>query len=72
MEGFYPLLAVFYHYQFRTKKSIEHSFDWLDTISSSYVSREEKDQIRHFGMQLLASRRDLCKSVLIDVPSPNE
>ncbi|KAG5984030.1 hypothetical protein E4U55_006259 [Claviceps digitariae] len=59
IDGFYPLLAIFYHYQFRTKKSIELSFDWLDSISSSNVPREEKTQIRHFGQQLLVSRRGL-------------
>ncbi|KAG5987796.1 hypothetical protein E4U43_004935, partial [Claviceps pusilla] len=44
---------------FRTKKSIELSFDWLDSISSANVSREDKAQIRQFGQQLLSSRRNL-------------
>jgi hypothetical protein len=55
------LLAIFYHYQFRTKKSIEFSFDWLDNISSSHVPREDRDLIRRLGQQLLASRKELCK-----------
>lgn len=63
IDNFYPLLAVFYHYQFRTKKSIELSFDWLDNISSSNVPREDKSQIRYFGQKLLASRRDLYSYV---------
>ncbi|KID90035.1 hypothetical protein MGU_02740 [Metarhizium guizhouense ARSEF 977] len=59
VDNFYPLLTIFYHYQFRTKKSIELSFEWLDGISSSYVPREDKELIRRFGHQLLASRKDL-------------
>ncbi|KAG6038371.1 hypothetical protein E4U41_004237 [Claviceps citrina] len=63
IENFYPLLAVFYHYQFRTKKSIELSFDWLENMSSSNVPPEDKSQIRHFGQQLLVSRRALYSYV---------
>ncbi|KAF5125625.1 hypothetical protein E5D57_010315 [Metarhizium anisopliae] len=59
VDNFYPLLTIFYHYQFRTKKSIELSFEWLDGISSSHVPREDKELIRRFGHQLLASRKDL-------------
>ncbi|KAL6869296.1 hypothetical protein ACO1O0_000620 [Amphichorda felina] len=29
LEHFFPLVAIFYHYQFRTKKSLELSADWL-------------------------------------------
>ncbi|KAG5926818.1 hypothetical protein E4U42_002924 [Claviceps africana] len=63
MNKFYPMLAGFYHYQFRTKKSVELSFDWLDGISFSNVSREDKTQIRHVGRQLLTSRRELYHDV---------
>ncbi|KAK2596188.1 hypothetical protein QQS21_006393 [Conoideocrella luteorostrata] len=63
LNNFYPLLTIFYHYQYRTKKSIELSFDWVDGISSSNVSREDKAQIFYFGQRLLASRKDLYSYV---------
>ncbi|GAO15506.1 hypothetical protein UVI_02020800 [Ustilaginoidea virens] len=59
VDNFYPLLAIFYHYQFRTRKSIELSFDWLDGMPSSSVPREDKDNIRCIGQQLLVSRASL-------------
>ncbi|KAG6171631.1 hypothetical protein E4U27_007140 [Claviceps purpurea] len=63
IDCFFPLLATFYHYQFRTKKSIELSLTWLDRISPLDVSREDKAQICHLGQQLLASRRDLYRYI---------
>ncbi|UNI19549.1 hypothetical protein JDV02_005729 [Purpureocillium takamizusanense] len=52
-------LATFYHYHFRTKRSLEISLDWLN--SSKYPSRAFHSQkLRKFTKDMLRSREDLC------------
>lgn len=59
-ESFYPLLVVFYHYQFRTKKSLELSLDWLKT--SQYPAAACHSRAIHETAQyLLDSRKEHCK-----------
>lgn len=59
-ESFYPLLVVFYHYQFRTKKSLELSLDWLKT--PKYPAEACHSRAIHEAAQyLLDSRKEHCK-----------
>jgi hypothetical protein len=58
MKSFFPLLTMFYHYQFRMKKSVELSLDWVSKYPSDarkskllYQSAKEKD----------AARRPFCE-----------
>jgi hypothetical protein len=37
-ENLFPLVSVFYHYQFRTKRSVELSLDWLKKPSEALES----------------------------------
>ncbi|KAH7171070.1 hypothetical protein EDB81DRAFT_189221 [Dactylonectria macrodidyma] len=58
----FSLLATFYHYQFRTKKSLEMSLDWLK--SSSYPSRAcHSKRIRKCTKDMLGSRNELYESI---------
>jgi hypothetical protein len=59
-DGFFPLLATFYHYQFRTKKSLEVSLDWLK--SSKYNGCRSR-AIEHSGRILLDSRKHFLQSL---------
>ncbi|KAG9249526.1 uncharacterized protein F5Z01DRAFT_631548 [Emericellopsis atlantica] len=59
-DGFFPLLATFYHYQFRTKKSLEVSLDWLR--SSKYNGCRYK-AIEHSGRILLDSRKHFLQGL---------
>ena len=59
-ERFFPMLTVFYHYQFRTKKSLEFSLDWLK--SPPYpASASQSKRIRSFAKDLIESRKKFCK-----------
>lgn len=59
--SFFPLLTTFYHYQFRMKKSIELSLDWM--MSSSYPPRAQNSRLMHESLQEINdSRRDFCES----------
>jgi hypothetical protein len=59
-DEFFPLLATFYHYQFRTRKSLEVSLDWLK--SSKYSGCRHK-AIEHSGKILLDSRMHFLQSL---------
>ncbi|CAM1506803.1 Fc.00g064440.m01.CDS01 [Cosmosporella sp. VM-42] len=60
-EKFFPLMAVFYHYQFRTKKSLELSLDWL---KSPYPSKAcQSKRIRNFAKDLIDSRKKFYETV---------
>lgn len=53
----FPLITTFYHYQFRTKKSLEVSLDWLS--SSKYPSRACKSKpLQITAKALFESRKD--------------
>ncbi|KOS16899.1 hypothetical protein ESCO_004741 [Escovopsis weberi] len=61
-ESFFPLLTVFYHYQFRTKKSVEMSLDWL--TPSAYPAAAMQGQAFHVTAQnLINSRKDFYVSL---------
>ncbi|KAK5990793.1 hypothetical protein PT974_09066 [Cladobotryum mycophilum] len=61
-DSFFPLLTVFYHYQFRTKKSLEMSMDWLK--APSYPARAcQSNAIHMHAQQLLDARKDLYVSL---------
>lgn len=62
-ESFYPLLVVFYHYQFRTKKSLELSLDWLKTPQYPAAACHSR-AIREAAQYLLDSRKEHCKLLL--------
>lgn len=59
-ESFYPLLVVFYHYQFRTKKSLELSLDWLKTPKYPAAACHSR-AIHEAAQYLLDSRKEHCK-----------
>jgi hypothetical protein len=52
------LIAVFYRYQFRTKKSLEMSMDWLKPSS---MNREAYESLCRSAEQLLAGRKEMCE-----------
>lgn len=52
-DVFFPLLTIFYHYHFRTKKSLEVSLDWLRP--------GHHKTLRHIAEHLLDSRKKMCK-----------
>lgn len=58
----FPLMTTFYHYQFRTKKSLEVSLDWLS--SSKYPSRACKSKpLQMTAKHLFESRKDFYSKV---------
>lgn len=60
-EKVFPLVTVFYHYQFRTKKNLEVSMDWLR--GSKYASRcRNAKAVEHAGKVLLDHRKEFRKS----------
>lgn len=76
-ESFFPLLVVYYHYQFRTKKSLELSLDWLKTPKYPAAACQSK-AIHEAAQYLLDSRKEHCKllpnateAVLLFVRSAN-
>lgn len=56
----YPLLSVFYHYQFRTKKSLELSVDWLKRPAQK-IGMLDLGPIGQTCQALLNSRKDFCE-----------
>lgn len=56
----YPLLSVFYHYQFRTKKSLELSVDCLKRPAQR-IGMLDLGPIGQTCQALLNSRKDFCK-----------
>ncbi|KAL6818612.1 hypothetical protein GGI42DRAFT_359658 [Trichoderma sp. SZMC 28013] len=56
-DSFFPLLVVFYHYQFRTKKSLELSLDWLKSPTYPVAACQSR-AIREAAQQLLDARKD--------------
>ncbi|POR31777.1 Uncharacterized protein TPAR_08018 [Tolypocladium paradoxum] len=54
----FPLVAIFYHYQFRTKKSLELSLDWLETGPYLRQAPKKKAELRRIGQQLLDARKE--------------
>lgn len=63
-DSFFPLLVVFYHYQFRTKKSLELSLDWLKSPTYPVAACQSR-AIREAAQQLLDARKDHCKLLLV-------
>jgi len=57
----FPMVAIFYHYQFRTKKSLEISLDWLQAGSHHRHDPKNKGDICHLGRRLLEARKDMCR-----------
>jgi hypothetical protein len=64
-ESFFPLMTVFYHYQFRSKKSLELSLDWLKTSKCPRRVWESR-AIPIIGQQLIDSRREMCEYILVE------
>ncbi|KJZ73575.1 hypothetical protein HIM_07131 [Hirsutella minnesotensis 3608] len=62
-DSHFPLVAVFYHYQFRTKKSLEFSLDWIDTGNVSRLPSKIRSEIRRAGQHLLDSRKHMYQSL---------
>ncbi|OAQ81894.1 hypothetical protein PCL_07144 [Purpureocillium lilacinum] len=59
----FPMVAIFYHYQFRTKKSLEISLDWLQAGSHHRHDPKNKGDICHLGRRLLEARKDMYQSL---------
>lgn len=58
----FPLMTTFYHYQFRTKKSLEVSLDWLS--SSKYPAKACKSKVLQMtAKHLFESRKDFYTRV---------
>lgn len=59
-EKVFPLVTIFYHYQFRTKKNLEVSMDWLK--GSKYASRcRNAKAVEHAGKALIDCRKQFRK-----------
>ncbi|KAK7420471.1 hypothetical protein QQZ08_010387 [Neonectria magnoliae] len=56
----FPLLAVLYHYQFRTKKSLEMPLDWLK--SSPHQANRTK-RIRKHAKEMANSKKDFYENI---------
>lgn len=61
-DTYFPLVAIFYHYQFRTKKSLDLSLDWLEAGLAAGQALKKRAEIRRLGQQLLDARKDMCES----------
>lgn len=61
MESFFPLLTMFYHYQFRMKKSVELSLDWLASTSSPSEQRRNRLLV-NCVQDIDDARMDFCRS----------
>jgi hypothetical protein len=58
-DHFFPMLTVFYHYQFRTKKSLDALSEWVKpTHSSTSKGACDSRTIRHIAQALLDARKD--------------
>ncbi|KAF4981127.1 hypothetical protein FZEAL_2997 [Fusarium zealandicum] len=59
---FFPLIAIFYHCQFRTPKRLEMSLDWLK--EPTYPARAcRSSRIRQFSKEMLDARRDFYEGI---------
>lgn len=68
LTDFFPLIAIFYHYQFRTKKSLEVSLDWPKSAARPCQSKS----IHRAAEKVLERRKSFCKYhhlLLLMVPS---
>jgi hypothetical protein len=61
IDSFFPLMAVFYRYQFRTKKSLEMSMDWL---KPSKVATFAYEAMCRSAGQMLACRNEMYQEFL--------
>lgn len=60
----FPLIAILYHYQFRTKKGLDVSLDWLK--GKSYPTQAKQSRlISQMTQELLVCRKDFCKTLPI-------
>lgn len=53
------MIAIFYHYHFRNKKSIEVSMDWLKSPYPSQACRSKG--LQQAGTDMLDGRKPFCK-----------
>ncbi|KAJ3509007.1 hypothetical protein NM208_g15731 [Fusarium decemcellulare] len=59
---FFPLIAIFYHCQFRTPKRLEMSLDWLK--EPAYPTRAcRSSKIRQFARDMMDARKDFYESI---------
>lgn len=58
-ESVFPLVSIFYHYQFRTKKNVEVSMEWMK--GSKFSARRSK-AVDHAAQSMLDSRKHFCES----------
>jgi hypothetical protein len=57
---FFPLIAIFYHCQFKTPKRLEMSMDWLkESANPTGSSRIAK--IHQFSKDMMNARKGFCK-----------
>ncbi|KAF4512444.1 hypothetical protein G6O67_001583 [Ophiocordyceps sinensis] len=62
-DTYFPLVAIFYHYQFRTKKSLDLSLDWLEAGLAAGQALKKRAEIRRLGQQLLDARKDMYQAL---------
>lgn len=67
-DTYFPLVAVFYHYQFRTK-SLDLSLDWLEAGQAPGQALKKRAEIRLLGQRLLDARKEMCECSL-ETPHP--
>lgn len=58
----FPLIATFYHYQFRMKKNLTPPGDWLKSSAYPETARKSK-ALRHLTNVILDTRKAFCKSI---------
>ncbi|KAF5550237.1 hypothetical protein FPHYL_9421 [Fusarium phyllophilum] len=59
-NGFFPLIAIFYHCQFKTPKRMEMSMDWLKDYPSQ---ARHSSKIRQFSQNMMDTRKEFYERI---------
>ncbi|KAF5593720.1 hypothetical protein FPCIR_5151 [Fusarium pseudocircinatum] len=59
-NGFFPLIAIFYHCQFKTPKRMEMSMDWLKDYPSQ---ARHSSKIRQFSQDMMDTRKEFYERI---------
>ncbi|KAF9769409.1 hypothetical protein IL306_013168 [Fusarium sp. DS 682] len=59
-NGFFPLIAIFYHCQFKTPKRMEMSMDWLKDYPSH---ARHSSKIRQFSQDMMDARKEFYERI---------
>ncbi|KAH7329074.1 hypothetical protein B0I35DRAFT_473712 [Stachybotrys elegans] len=61
-DGFFPLMSTLYHYQFRTRQSLELSLEWLKAMPYPPTAFRRSD-IHQLAQQLLDGRKAMYTDI---------